>query len=406
MKLDDSTEAPTNTQEKSIGRAELYALVWSTPLSTLAKQFSISDVGLGKVCKRYNIPRPGVGYWAQKRWGQTLKQEPLPPADDPELETITFWGSPSPSKDDEETPLVEDHELRARIEFERDPANAIRVQERYGKYHPLLSPPADQSKRNKADAVAPDGAFLRVGKNMKRRGRNLLNALFRAAEERGFRVGCSSSPRKGEATLTYADATLYFIIREPSNRLTIPKEKRKYSYQEYEFVPTGKLELRLGDMENSYCAKYWRDGKKKKLEDRLNEVLIECYVGVERQRKARLERERWDAEYRAKEQRRQLAILREKQEQQRIDHLLGLTAATFQAGQIRDLIDTIEARLASQGALEEDHRWREWLAWARDYADRTDPLSSICDTLARALELMDPPTEPAHGYWQAPRYPR
>jgi hypothetical protein len=45
--------------------------VWSQSVSSLAKEMGISDVGLAKICKRYNIPRPGLGYWVKKQAGDT-----------------------------------------------------------------------------------------------------------------------------------------------------------------------------------------------------------------------------------------------------------------------------------------------------------------------------------------------
>ena len=41
-----------------ISRRDLYNRVWSTPMSKLARELDISDVGLAKACRRHNIPRP------------------------------------------------------------------------------------------------------------------------------------------------------------------------------------------------------------------------------------------------------------------------------------------------------------------------------------------------------------
>lgn len=59
-------------------RAELYKLVWSEPMRSLAKRFEVSDVGLAKACQRYDIPRPGRGYWAKLKAGKAVQQAPLP----------------------------------------------------------------------------------------------------------------------------------------------------------------------------------------------------------------------------------------------------------------------------------------------------------------------------------------
>jgi len=52
---------------------ELYQLIWGKPIHTLSKEFGISDVGLAKICKRNNIPRPERGYWARLHSGQKIK---------------------------------------------------------------------------------------------------------------------------------------------------------------------------------------------------------------------------------------------------------------------------------------------------------------------------------------------
>lgn len=60
-----------------ITRAELYELVWRTPMSRLAGEFGISDVALAKTCDRLAVPRPGRGYWAQIAAGMKVKRPPL-----------------------------------------------------------------------------------------------------------------------------------------------------------------------------------------------------------------------------------------------------------------------------------------------------------------------------------------
>lgn len=59
-------------------RAELHALVWDRPMTKLAKEFSLSDVALHKICRKHCIPTPPVGYWAKKAHGKPVKVTPLP----------------------------------------------------------------------------------------------------------------------------------------------------------------------------------------------------------------------------------------------------------------------------------------------------------------------------------------
>ncbi len=71
-------------------REELYERVWSTPATRLSKEFGISDVALGKVCKKLDIPKPYPGYWQQLAAGRRVHKEPLPPIR-PSVPAITYF---------------------------------------------------------------------------------------------------------------------------------------------------------------------------------------------------------------------------------------------------------------------------------------------------------------------------
>jgi len=43
-------------EETVIQRKQLYKQVWFKPMSKLAKDYGISDVGLKKICKKLNVP--------------------------------------------------------------------------------------------------------------------------------------------------------------------------------------------------------------------------------------------------------------------------------------------------------------------------------------------------------------
>ncbi len=58
-------------------RLELYSEVWNQPLIKLSRKYGISDVRLGKVCRKLKIPHPGRGYWAKRRTGKPVLQPPL-----------------------------------------------------------------------------------------------------------------------------------------------------------------------------------------------------------------------------------------------------------------------------------------------------------------------------------------
>src|SRR5438067_572247 len=64
---------------KEVTREELYEKVWSAPTVQVAAELGISDVALAKRCKKLNVPKPSLGYWAKVEAGQKTEKTPLPP---------------------------------------------------------------------------------------------------------------------------------------------------------------------------------------------------------------------------------------------------------------------------------------------------------------------------------------
>jgi hypothetical protein len=59
-------------------REELFDRVWSTAVSTLAKEWGLSGTGLKKVCRRLAVPVPPRGYWAKLKAGKPVRRPKLP----------------------------------------------------------------------------------------------------------------------------------------------------------------------------------------------------------------------------------------------------------------------------------------------------------------------------------------
>lgn len=63
--------------KETFTRKELYELVWSEPMRTIAKRYNISDVGLRKICIRKNIPVPERGHLTRIRFGYKVRKKKL-----------------------------------------------------------------------------------------------------------------------------------------------------------------------------------------------------------------------------------------------------------------------------------------------------------------------------------------
>ena len=65
---------------KKLTRQELYDLLWTRPTTDVARELGVSDVWIGKVCRRASIPKPPPGYWRKVTSGKVVKRISLPPA--------------------------------------------------------------------------------------------------------------------------------------------------------------------------------------------------------------------------------------------------------------------------------------------------------------------------------------
>ena len=122
----------TDDQQKKLSREDLYELVWSEPVSSVAQRFDISGRGLGKLCKRHEIPTPPRGYWPKKRNDQHVERTPLPEIEDESLEEI--WLTRASGKADEQFP----DEIETWLERESDEEWQIEVSDELTDEHELV----------------------------------------------------------------------------------------------------------------------------------------------------------------------------------------------------------------------------------------------------------------------------
>lgn len=76
-------------------REQLYEFVWTAPRLEIARRLGVSDVALGKLCRRAEIPMPTRGYWARIEAGQQVRRTPLPPAPEGLPELLRIRGTAS-----------------------------------------------------------------------------------------------------------------------------------------------------------------------------------------------------------------------------------------------------------------------------------------------------------------------
>ena len=126
-----------DTNEIRFSREELYALVWSKPMTKLAKEFGFSDNGLRKICKKHNIPLPNGGYWVKKEFNKAENPPPLPRLKHGEPSVIEIIKRENVPTIASKAQIVYPEEVQELIDFELLPENQIRVPEKLESPHVL-----------------------------------------------------------------------------------------------------------------------------------------------------------------------------------------------------------------------------------------------------------------------------
>ena len=361
-------------QERTVPRDQLYREIWNEPARLVAKRYGISDVGLAKVCRRYHIPKPGLGYWAKHEVGRAPSPPPLPPVQDPALGTVFFHSGDQagPKKDVPE------------YEREKNPEWLIRVPPDLALSHPLVKAAAAAfhrsakhspqslrwAERYRANLVrAGDGCLdIAVSKPLIPRALRIMQALVSALEKRGYAV-----------SITEGSETIVKVLGEDFQIALNERQKQVKVEHPHgignDLEPSGRLRLRIGP---DYSSSGIADDPPRLIEDLLNRFvagLVRRAVDAKRQRAVQQEREsRWrvhDEERRLRDQVRHSEELRRRR-------LRVLASRWIQHRRLSEFVSNVDRRIP-EAPLEGESKEAatRWVEWAKENLRKTDPIDAL-----------------------------
>lgn len=380
----------------TLTRQELYEQVWTTPIRKLAGTFGLSDVGLAKICKKHRIPRPPRGYWAKLEVGKAPRRARLPDCNAPELQTIHI--SRSNQRDigpRQKAPELEyDADLHVLLERAKGlPLVALATTLR--NLHPLVqttkeslegATPDRHNLINPLWGKEPNAICLSVSEGSVRRSLVFLDALVKAIEQVGGKVEVKADRWRRETTVSFCGELITPIrLRERSKQeKRTPPPNKIWDRPKYDFIPTGRLVLDTGDGEKVLC----QDTEKgRRIEDGINGLIIQWVYEAGRKRMQRRgaeevmrrnqeeERQRQEREVEL-QRRRQELLERQKIEEDRVKELIADAEAWHGSQVLREYIGAVEKSVLDRdGDIGEGGEAAQWLKWARQQADRIDPLT-------------------------------
>ena len=381
-------------------------------MRTLAAEFGLSDVGLAKICKKCDIPRPPVGYWAKKAFGKADPRPELPKCNDlgrQQVELRTHSSEQGVPRRRETTGVAETTPDAAPIPppvppYDEDVLEALK---RLGRLRPIRPPsqlrsphPLIETTRMGLKDSTPDRhghlcprstgkqepLDIFVSKDRVHRALLYFDTLIKAVEKVGGQITVVSERWRRETILSLCgDRIGPLRLRERYRQQERPSAGRSSWDPKWDCVPNGELllEVSTGYSREVVC----KDSKRGRLEDKLG-VLIESWitqVGEERIAKRQAEAARRIREEEVRLQRtKELELQQQREElqrQQQIEHerveqLIAEAEAWHQSQRLRAYLRAVEDALHRCGdPLDEASEMVRWLQWARDQADRLDPLS-------------------------------
>lgn len=301
-------------------RKELYDLVWSKPITHLARDFALSDVAIHKICKKHSIPKPPLGWWAKKQAGKSVKQTPLPRLAEEAQTKITIA---SAELGREGAGFAEVRE-QARIRAAEGPSAGEAA-------HPIVDRTIAKLRKAKPSdtgvVVGSGGSLIdcTVAPASVDRLETILSRLVHAVTLHGFTLAAGERSAVFKSAQETVSFTISETVRRSKHVLTAEEEVKLKAWQqkrerarlrnpwdhpwhtrpqfpEWDYTPTGQLCL---EFETIYLLKgtaprrSFRDAKIQRLENMASDIAVGLTVLAAAKTEARCQREARDREIEA-----------------------------------------------------------------------------------------------------------
>ncbi|MBW8363382.1 MAG: hypothetical protein K0M39_02365 [Rhizobium sp.] len=354
----------TNTIK--VSRIELYEAVWSEPMTKLAGKYGVSDVALGKICRKHNIPLPGAGHWAKVAAGKKFSRPPLP---DDAASEISISPPEKGKAEQAQNRLALAHQL-AEVPAE------LPVPQTISKPHRLTVLTKEFLKSRKPEMYGlvscwpPRGYALAVSPHQVGRALRILDTLVKAFERAGFEIVVDEKER--ELQVVILGEAIPFRMREASAQIPIPPEKREKGIfsRAYDYQPKGVLSIQLPKYLDQVKSS-WSDGKKP-LEENLATVFEGILVAAVRYKERSEELAAWKADFREKERIRAEEKAALEHERKTLDALVQEAQRWTMSQQVLDYVTHIETILGASGSKIPSAALN-WIADSRKRAEQMDP---------------------------------
>ncbi|AWW72927.1 hypothetical protein CD351_00630 [Erythrobacter sp. KY5] len=386
----------------SFTRREFYDLVWSKPMTHVAKELGVSDVALHKVCRKHAIPNPPLGWWAKKAAGKAVEQIPLHEIETNRPDAIFIRNAPAA---DWKTQAIEVAEGKAKSALQA----SIAMPKRGSVIVRNTLAALRRGKAGEHGLICIREAGLipcSIAKHSIGRVAEFLPRLEVAAEVQGFTLTADDQPSRfsdGSQTVQFEISEGYnrekheLTRKEKAERAAWEKrsERRGWRYAhgdphpifaDWDYNPTGRLSISFEPVwsyRQPTPRRSFNDGKRQRVEGLVDKIAI----GIAVVAAAKAERKRKDDEqarlYEEQRQRREMKARFEYIEERRSDEL----AIILETQSRLEKLETLLALTNNDPGEGIDSRVQEFGHWLRCQINETRALLTPSGLEERFSEL-------------------
>lgn len=287
-----------------MNRIDLYNLVWSKPVTHVAKEFGLSDVAIHKLCKKHGIPTPPLGYWAKVKYGKKVSQTRLPPPKQGQSDVIdlSVYEKPTPPPEVLEAIQAaqpETQQIRDQVQVpDQRPANL----------HPIAIATEKALRKAKSDnegfvtSSGPGRFDVKIAPTSIERAILIIHVLLNCAMDKGFQLSTEDGVHivvdeqplavrfyetKSKAVHVPTSTDLKRQASEDDRRSKYEADYKSMGkvYPAWDYSPSGRLVLEISDPnQNRWRADpivgRWRDRSVKRLENYIGDIISALKVGA------------------------------------------------------------------------------------------------------------------------------
>ncbi|MEI6695634.1 MAG: hypothetical protein WCO13_06175 [Bacteroidota bacterium] len=355
-------------EKSKFSRKELYELVSTKPLTTIAAEYSISAIGLKKACIDMNVPIPPNGHWSKLKFGKQSELNNLPIEHDG-LQEIDFNEIKNTKKSDSLKTV-----LQKMNRTKEDMLNLYNVPKRLTNPDKLIVNTIKYNEAikqynwhdNKPYPVRVDVLSINTSKEHEPRAYRIMDTIIKLIRKRNHSIIF-----RNDLPYAVVDGEEILIRLREKNKVSLIKN----SWGGRILEPTGKLVFIIGE---SYKQKEIQDGFEL-LESKIPKIISLLENEGEREKQFHIEiRKYWELEdeKRKKEEERKHQI---EIEANKFKNLFFDANRLHQANIMMNYVNTIEVNANNNNQM--TNELKEWIIWAKKKIDWYNPLINADDQI-------------------------